>query len=99
VLIIAITAKAAPPKQYYLIGTVPPSLANCSNLESLDLSFNLFIGQIPTEVLLLPVERLSHLTPNQGGGFHIKNSQYGRVYMEGYISYNTAINTARIRGL
>ncbi|KAF8766050.1 hypothetical protein HU200_007896 [Digitaria exilis] len=38
----------------HLVGTVSPSLGSCSNLESLDLSFNLLIGQIPTEVLLLP---------------------------------------------
>ncbi|CAO2188916.1 unnamed protein product [Urochloa humidicola] len=36
----------------YLNGVVPPS--RCTNLESIDLSFNLLVGPIPTEVLLLP---------------------------------------------
>ncbi|KAK3123242.1 hypothetical protein QOZ80_8AG0627030 [Eleusine coracana subsp. coracana] len=35
-------------------GTVPPSLGNCTSLEVIDLSFNLLVGQIPTEVLFLP---------------------------------------------
>jgi Leucine-rich repeat (LRR) protein len=37
-----------------LSGMVPPSLGNCSNLESIDLSFNLLASHIPTEVLLIP---------------------------------------------
>uniref|UniRef100_A0A0E0B0Y3 non-specific serine/threonine protein kinase n=1 Tax=Oryza glumipatula TaxID=40148 RepID=A0A0E0B0Y3_9ORYZ len=38
----------------YLNGTVPPSLGDCANLESIDLSFNLLVGKIPTEIIRLP---------------------------------------------
>ncbi|CAO2210693.1 unnamed protein product [Urochloa humidicola] len=38
----------------YLNGVVPPSLGQCANLELIDLSFNLLVGPIPPEVMLLP---------------------------------------------
>jgi hypothetical protein len=38
----------------YLNGTVPASLGNCANLESIDLSFNYLVGQIPPEIITLP---------------------------------------------
>ncbi|CAL5090817.1 unnamed protein product [Urochloa decumbens] len=38
----------------YLNGTVPRSLGDCANLESIDLSFNFLEGNIPTEIMALP---------------------------------------------
>jgi Leucine-rich repeat (LRR) protein len=38
----------------YLNGTVPRSLGNCANLQSIDLSFNFLEGNIPTEIMALP---------------------------------------------
>jgi Leucine-rich repeat (LRR) protein len=38
----------------YLNGTVPKSLGDCANLESIDLSFNFLVGQIPKEIVVLP---------------------------------------------
>ncbi|XP_057990668.1 receptor-like protein 9DC3 [Hevea brasiliensis] len=67
-----------------LSGNIPPSMGNWSNLESLDLSSNLFVGRIPTQLVdltFLLVFRVSH---NQLEGLIPEGKQFNTFHNASY---------------